>query len=107
MSKEMDHTNGYNFLSIYYKMSIGGFFRSIGRGIVKGAKAVNEGLKKTKIVSTLAPAVLPGPKGAALGAVARAAGYKAGGKVKRAKGAKKGGRVAKPKAMMKGGRVSK
>jgi hypothetical protein len=85
-------------------MSIGGFFRSVGRGIVKGASAINEGLKKTKIVSTLAPVLLPGPKGMALGAVARAGGYKKGGKVK---GAKKGGRVAKPKPMMKGGRVSK
>lgn len=85
-------------------MSVGSFFRSIRRGIVKGAKAVNEGLKKTKIVSTLAPIVLPGPKGAALGAVARTAGYKKGGKVQ---GKKKGGRVAKAKPMMKGGRVGK
>lgn len=85
-------------------MSIRGFFRSVGRGIVKGASAINEGLKKTKIVSTLAPVLLPGPKGMALGAVARAGGYKKGGKVKKAM--KKGGRVAK-KPMMKGGRVSK
>jgi uncharacterized protein (DUF697 family) len=79
-------------------MSIGSFFRSVGRGIVKGAQALNQGLKQTKIVSTLAPVVLPGAKGAAIGAVARAAGYR------------KGGRVAAPKpkkAMRKGGRVSK
>lgn len=93
------------FSAYIIKMSIGSFFRSIGRGIVKGAKAVNEGLKKTKIVSTLAPAVLPGPKGAALGAVARAAGYQKGGRV--AKPMKKGGRVAKPKAMKAGGKAKK
>jgi hypothetical protein len=80
-------------------MGIGDFFRSVGRGIVTAGRAVNDGLKKTKIVSTLAPVVLPGPKGAALGAVARAAGYQKGGRV--LKGMRKGGKVKKAKAHKK------
>jgi uncharacterized protein (DUF697 family) len=86
-------------------MSIGSFFRTIGRGIVKGASAVNEGLKKTKIISRVLPAVLPGVGGVVGSEIAKATGYRKGGKVKKAM--KKGGRVAKHKGMMKGGRVGK
>jgi hypothetical protein len=80
-------------------MGIGDFFKSVGRGIARGAGLVNEGLKATKIVSTLAPVVgaamgRPG-LGAAIGSGAAALGYQ------------KGGRVLKPKGMAKGGMVLK
>lgn len=87
-------------------MGIGDFFKSVGRGIAKGAGLVNEGLKATKIVSTLAPVVgaavgRPG-LGAAIGSGAKALGYAKGGRVLRTKGMANGGMVLskakKPKA---------
>lgn len=76
-------------------MSIGSFFRSIGRGI-------NKGLKATKAISTLAPVLLPGV-GSVVGKLASNAGYRKGGRVR---GMAKGGRV-KPRGMRKGGKVGR
>ncbi len=74
-------------------MGIGDFFRSVGRGIVKGANAVNQGLKQTKIISRVLPAVLPGVGGVVGSEIAKATGYQKGGRV--LKGMRKGGKVKK------------
>lgn len=79
-----------------------GLFSDIWRGVKTVGSAVNEGLKKTKIISKLAPVVgtlvgQPGV-GTAIGAGAGALGYAGGGKV---------GRVLKPIPMKKGGKVKK
>lgn len=56
-----------------------GIFSKIWRGIKKAGSVINDGLKKTKIISTLAPIIgasrgQPGT-GAAIGSVASSAGY--------------------------------
>lgn len=78
------------------------FFNSLWSGIKSAGGAINTGLKKTKLISTLAPVVgtvlgKPG-LGTAIGSVAGAAGYAKGGKV---------GRVLRTPAMAKGGKVAK
>ena len=81
-------------------------YMTIFDSIKKVAMGANELLKKTKIVSTLAPIVgtamgKPG-LGSALGAGASALGYQKGGRVLKAKGMAKGGKVPKkPKAQAK------
>lgn len=59
----------------------------VGNGFwdwVKGAaNTVKDGLQKSKIISTVAPLLLPGPAGAAVGTVARNVGL---GKMKKQKG---------------------
>lgn len=68
------------------------FLRSVGSGI-------NQGLKATKIGSTLAPLLIPGPAGAIAGRGLSALGYAKGGRIlKKPTGMKKGGKVKKPKA---------
>lgn len=78
------------------------FFNSLWSGIKSAGGAINTGLKKTKLISTLAPIAgmalgKPGI-GTAIGSVAGAAGYGKGGKV---------GRVLRAPAMAKGGKVKK
>jgi hypothetical protein len=66
---------------------------------LKSAKNfLNEGLKKSKIVSTLAPA-LPIPYASQIGSVAKNLGYVKGGRVLKKSGMKKGGKVKKVKVM--------
>lgn len=79
-----------------------GIFGSLWSGIKDVGGAINQGLKKTKIISTLAPVAgtllgKPG-LGAAIGSAAGSLGYAQGGKV---------GRVLRAPAMAKGGKVQK
>jgi hypothetical protein len=69
------------------------FIRSVGSGI-------NKGLQATKIASTLAPVLLPGPAGAVAGRGLAALGYRDGGLI-----GGKTGRALRP--MKKGGKVKK
>lgn len=55
---------------------IGSFFKKVWRGIKKAGSVINDGLKKTKIISTFAPALISNPLiGKTVGTAAGQLGY--------------------------------